>query len=229
MLHECRNTCTRLWMRLTVSALKKWKPWNPCCIATWSGQCVEVMWSWTGWGSLQHPISPQLPAWSSLCRVRDPEWWWPRWPVGPETPQTLPWRGGPVPPVIRPGTSSHAAVHFLVQPMMEGRGGGKVLWNLPGKVSPRCGPGGLIGRRTLGGRYCALRRPGHNNILARLQYMHWGSGGLNVAGLTVCWGRTLILIPWWRIGTLKGDGPIPWSIGQPRTALRQLDGGILRF
>ena len=73
---------------------------------------------------LQFSSSPQTPTRSSLLYLVATAWWQPCGTVGPETPQPLPWIGGPVPYLILPGTTSNDAVNLWDGRLWRGEEGG---------------------------------------------------------------------------------------------------------
>ena len=85
---------------------------------------------------------------------------------------------------------------------------GAALWERPGQVFPRCGPGVGLGRRTLGGRDYSLRRSGRNPLVARFFFAYWGSSIEIVAVQIVWWGRLMHLLPEWHFDPLKLGGTL---------------------
>ena len=141
------------------------------------------MWLWPGGGSLNVPSIPQPPTQTSLCYEVAPVCWLSLGPFCPGNLPPLTWRVNTVPYPRGTGPTSHYDVHFLVQTILGVWGGGIALWEIQGKRSPRCGPGGGLGRRKPGGIDCAVHRSRHNPLVARLCCMHWGRSRVILVGL----------------------------------------------
>ena len=193
MLHKCSKTCTCLCIRSTMYVTQKTFPAKALsnCHSNKSMRIFHVAMAILSVPSLQFPISPQKPAQSSLWYLVATVWWQTCGTVGPETPQPLPWIGGPVSYLIGPRTTSNDTVNFLGRTIMEEWGGGIALYERPGQVLPIFGPVGGLGRMTPGGIDCALRRSGVNLLVSQLSCVRWGNNLLTVVGLMLCWGLQL--------------------------------------
>ena len=121
MLHKCSKTCTCLCIRSTMYVTQKTFPAKALsnCHSNKSMRIFHVAMAILSVPSLQFPISPQKPARSSLWYLVSTVWWQTCGTVGPETPQPLPWIGGPVSYLIGPRTTSNDTVNFLGRTIME--------------------------------------------------------------------------------------------------------------